>query len=141
MNTERNTNTYFTARLEPEDLEGSGHNHPLLLIIWGRNTFISDQPLHGGLSALGLVGNHSSDCAPKDLSGGTEMEGSTQRLNVAPQTQKLQVLQLVTVEVTAHVDAFTSDDDDLVAVQDEFGDDGGQTAHQMTTAIDDHRLK
>ena len=69
------------------------------------------------------------------------MERSTQRLNVTPQTQKLQVFQLVTVEVTAHVDTLTSNDDDFVAVQDEFGDDGGQTAHQMTTAIDDHRLK
>ena len=69
------------------------------------------------------------------------MERSTQRLDITPQTQKLQVLQLVAVEVSAHVDAFGSDDDNLVTVQDEFGDDGGQTAHQVATAIDYHRLK
>ena len=65
----------------------------------------------------------------------------TERLDVASKSQELQVLQLVTVEITAHVDGLTSDDDDFVAVQDEFSDCGGQSAHQMTTGIDHDRLK
>ena len=69
------------------------------------------------------------------------MEGSTQRFNVASKSQELQVLQLVPVEITAHVDGLTSDDDDFVAVQDEFSDCGGQSAHQMATGIDHDRLK
>ena len=121
--------------------EGSGDGQPLFLVIWRRNTFEGLQPLHSGLSTLGLVRHHTTNCTPEDLSGSTEVEGSTQRLDVTPQTQKLQVLQLVAVEVSAHVDAFGSDDDNLVTVQDEFGDDGGQTAHQVATAIDYHRLK
>ena len=132
---------YLAARLQPEDLEGCGDDHPLLLVIWRRNTFKGLQPLHGGLSTLGLVGHHTTNCTPEDLSGSTEVERSTQRLDVTSQTQKLQVLQLVAVEVSAHVDAFGSDDDNLVTVQDEFGDDGGQTAHQVATAIDYHRLE
>ena len=40
----------------------------------------------------------------------------TERLDVASKSQELQVLQLVTVEITAHVDGLTSDDDDFVAV-------------------------
>ena len=69
------------------------------------------------------------------------MEGSSEGFDVTPKAQELQILQLVTVEVTAHVDAFASDNDDLVAVQDEFGDSRGQSAHQMATAIDHDRLK
>lgn len=69
------------------------------------------------------------------------MERSTERLDVTAKTQELQVFQLVAVKVTAHVDAFTPDDDNFVAVQDEFGDDGGQTAHQVATAIDNNRLQ
>ena len=42
-----------------------------------------------------------------------------------PNSQELEVFQLVTVEVAGHVDAFTPDDDDFVAIQDELGDDGG----------------
>ena len=42
-----------------------------------------------------------------------------------PKSQELEVLQLVMVEVAGHVDAFTPDDDDFVAIQDELGDDGG----------------
>ena len=69
------------------------------------------------------------------------MEGSSEGLDITAETQELEVLQLVTVEVTAHVDTFTSHYNDFVAVQDEFGDDGGQTTHQMATAIDHNRLK
>ena len=41
------------------------------------------------------------------------------------------------VEAAGHVDAFTpdDDDDDFVAVQDDLGDDGGQTADQMAMAV------
>ena len=44
------------------------------------------------------------------------MEGSTGRLDVAALPQEVEVLQLVAVEVARHVDAFTPDDDDFVAV-------------------------
>ena len=69
------------------------------------------------------------------------MKRAPQWLDVASKSQELQVLQLVTVEITAHVDGLTSDDDDFVAVQDEFGDCGGQSSHQMATGINDDRLK
>ena len=69
------------------------------------------------------------------------MEGSSERFHVASKSQEFQVLQLVTVEITAHVDGLASDDDDFVAVQDEFSDCGGQSAHQMATGINHDRLK
>ena len=69
------------------------------------------------------------------------MEWASGGFDVTPEPQELQVLQLVAVEVARHVDAFTPNNDDFVAVQDEFGDDGGQTADQMATAVDNYWLK
>ena len=66
------------------------------------------------------------------------MEWASGGFDVTPEPQELQVLQLVAVEVARHVDAFTPDDDDFVAIQDEFGDNGGQTTDQMATAINDY---
>ena len=133
--------SYFSARFQPENLQCRGNNHPLLFVVWRRYTFESLEPFHGVLATLGLVRYHTANCTPKDLSGSTEVERSSKRLDVTPQAQELQILQLIPVEVTAHVDAFASDNDDLVAVQDEFGDCRGQSAHQMATAIDHDRLK
>lgn len=137
----KNIKTYFASLLQPEDFKGGGHDHPLLLVIWRRNSLEGLEPLEGGLSPLGLVGHHAAHSAPKDLSGRPEVERASGGLDVAAQPQELQVLELVSVEVAAHVDALAPHHDDLVAVQDEFGDDGGQTAHQMATAIDHDRLK
>jgi len=68
------------------------------------------------------------------------MEWTSGGFDVTSKPQELEVLQLVAVEVAGHVDAFTPDDDDFVAVQDELGDDGGQSADQMATAVDNNRL-
>ena len=53
------------------------------------------------------------------------MEWASGGFDITPQPQELEVLQIVAVEVAGHVDAFTPDDDDFVAIQDELGDDGG----------------
>ena len=50
------------------------------------------------------------------------MEGSSEGFDVTAKAQELQILQLVTVEVTAHVDTFTSHNNNLVATENEFSD-------------------
>ena len=80
------------------------------------------EALHGILSTFTLVWDHTANCTPENLSGCTKVEGSTEGFYVTPKAQELQVLQLVTVEITTHVDALTSDDNNLVATEDEFGD-------------------
>jgi hypothetical protein len=99
-------------------------------------TFRSSRP-HGTFKSPSLT----SDGPSEDHGGRTVMKGTPQRLHVAPQAQELQVLELVPVEVSAHVDALATDHDDLVAVQEELGHDGAESAHEMAAAIDDHRLK
>merc|ERR1719189_1202974 len=98
-------------------------------------------PLHGILATFGLVRYHAANSTPENLSWCPKMKRAPQRFDVASKSQELQVLQLVAVKVTAHVDGLASDDDYLVAVQDEFSDCGGQSAHQMATGIDHDRLR
>ena len=120
--------TYFSARLEPEDLQSRRDDHTLLLVIGRRNAFKGLEPFHGALSSFGLVRHHAAHCPPENLSGSAEVERSTERLDVASEPQELPVLQLVAVKVTAHVDSFTSVDDDFVSVENRFRHDGGQAA-------------
>ena len=133
--------TDLSAGFEPENPQGAGHDHPLLLVIRRRDALEALQPLHGGLAPLGLVRHHASDRPPEDLARGPEVERASQGLDVAPQPQELQVLELVAVEVAGHVDALAADDHHLVAVQDELGHDRGQTAHQVAAAVDHHGFR
>ena len=132
---------YLPARLEPEHPEGRGDDHPLLLVVGRRDALERLKPLECLLSALGFVRNHTPHRPPEDLGRRTEMKGTPERLHIAPESQELQILQLVPVEVAAHVDALTAHNDHFVAVQNELGDDGAQPTHEVAAAIDDHRLK
>ena len=93
------------AVLQAENLESGGDHHLLLAVVRGRHALEGLEPLQGGLATLGLVGRHDADGASEDLKGRAEVEGSKAGLDVAPLLQEVEVLQLVAVEVTAHVDA------------------------------------
>ena len=69
-----------------------------------------------------------------------EVESATAGLDVAPLPQEVEVLQLVTVEVSGDVDLLTPHDDDLLPVEDELGDNGGQTPEHVGAAVNDNGL-
>merc|ERR1719295_1117523 len=121
--------------LQPQNLQGRWDDHELLFVIGRGNSLKGLEPLEGILSALSLVGGHATHGAPEDLGGSPEVEGPTGRLDVAALLQEVEVLQLVAVEVAAHVDALAPDDDNLVAGEDKLGNDGGEPAHQVATTI------
>jgi len=110
--------------LQPQNLKSRGDDHQLLLVIGRGHTLEGLQPLQSVLATLGLVGGHATDGAPEDLGWCPEVEGSTGGLDVATLLQEVEVLQLVAVEVAAHVDALTPDNDNLVAGEDKLGNDG-----------------
>jgi len=95
--------------LQPQHLQGRRNDHLFLFVIWGWNSLETLQPLQGILSTLGLVRSHSTDSSPEDLGRCTEVERSTAGLYVTTFLQEVEVLQLVTVEVSAHVDTFGPD--------------------------------
>jgi hypothetical protein len=51
--------------LEPEDLQGGGDDHLLLLVVGRGDTLECLQPLQGQLPALSLVGRHPADSPGK----------------------------------------------------------------------------
>merc|ERR550517_609334 len=108
----------------PQNLESRWDDHELLFVIGRGNSLEGLEPLEGILPTLSLVGGHATHSAPEDLGGSPEVEGSTGGLDVATLLQKVEVLQLVAVEVSAHVDALTPDNDNLVAGEDKLGNDG-----------------
>ena len=69
------------------------------------------------------------------------MEGSSLGENVATLLQEVEVLQLVTVEVSGHVDSFSSDDHNFVTGEDQLSHDGGEAAQHVAPAIDDNGLR
>ena len=110
------TLSYFAAWLQPENLQCRGNDHPLLFVIGRWDTFKSLEPLHGILATFGFVRYHTANGTPENFSGSTEVEGSTQGFDVTSEAQELQILQLVSVKVTAHIDGLTSDHNDFVAI-------------------------
>merc|ERR1719264_270406 len=120
---------------EQNHLPCRGNDHQLLFVIGRGNTLEGLEPLQSVLAALSLVGGHATHSAPEDLGWSPEVERSTGGLHVAALLQEVEVLQLVAVEVSAHVDAFAPDNDDLVASEDELGNDGGEPAHQVATTV------
>merc|ERR1719328_946409 len=127
--------------LQPQNLKSRGDHHQLLLVIGRGHTLEGLQPLQSVLATLSLVGGHSTDGAPEDLGWCPEVERSTGGLDVATFLQEVEVLQLVAVEVAAHVDALAPDNDNLVAGEDELGNDGGEPPHEVATTINHDRLR
>merc|ERR1719234_511680 len=110
--------------LQPQNLESRWDDHELLPVIGRGNSLEGLEPLEGVLATLSLVGGHAAHGAPEDLGWSPEVERSTGGLDIATLLQEVEVLQLVAVEVAAHVDALAPDDDNLVAGEDELGNDG-----------------
>merc|ERR1719414_108305 len=129
------------AVLEPEDLEGGGDDHPLLLVVGRGHSLEGLQTLQSGLPALGLVGDHPANTSVEDLAGGAEMEGASSGQDVAPLLQEVEVLEFVPVEVTGNVDGLRPHNHDLVSVEDELGDNAGQSAEHVAAAINYNCLR
>ena len=60
--------------------------------------------------------------------------------NITAFPQEVEVLQLITVEVSRHVDAFSSDDHHFVAGENKLSYNGGQTAKHVAPAINNNGL-
>lgn len=93
------------------------------------------------MSSLGLVGDHSADGLPQHTAGGTEVERTTGRVDIAPFAQVGQELDLVPEEVSRQLQILAAHNHYLTSIQDLLGNDGGQTAQQMAATVDKDWLK
>merc|ERR1740128_708996 len=130
--------TKSPSMFQSQDLQSRWNHHFLLPVVWRRNTFKCLQALECILSALGLVRSHASDSPPENLGRSTEVERSTLGENVATLSQEVKILQLISVEVSRHIDLLTPDNHHLVAGKNELGYDGSEAAQHMAPAINDN---
>lgn len=57
-----------------------------------------------------------------------------------PLAKIIHVFELVAIKASRNVDSLAPNDDDSLPLKESLGDDGGETAEQMTTAVNDQRL-
>merc|ERR1719215_183777 len=64
----------LTAGRQTFDPKSRRHDVSLLLVIGGGDTLVGTKTLlHGGCTAIGLVGDHTTNSTPENLGGGAEM--------------------------------------------------------------------
>lgn len=64
----------LAAGLQPQDPQGLRDNHPLLGVVWGRNTLKDLEAGQGSLTTGSLVGDHTADSLVEDAGRGAEVE-------------------------------------------------------------------
>jgi len=64
------------------------------------------------------------------------MEGSSGWFSQVSLTKVLHNLELVSVKVTRNDKALSSDNNDLLALQETFGNHGGKSTHEVTVTVD-----
>ncbi|KAF1761439.1 hypothetical protein GCK72_009695 [Caenorhabditis remanei] len=65
------------------------------------------------------------------------MEGSTGWIDVTTLAKEAHVLQLGSVEVSGDGNLFSSDDDDLLSLEEFFGHNRGQTTKKVVLSVND----
>lgn len=130
----------FAVGLKAEHAKGRWDNVPLSLIIGSWNSFVGAIALHGILSTSQLVGQHTANGFVENSGWGPVVERSSLRVDQTTFAKVVHVLKLVAIKASGNVDPLTPDDDDTLPLKEGFSDDGGETAEEMTAAIDDKRL-
>jgi len=127
--------------LEPKDSESGRDDVSLPLVIRSGNSLVGAVSLHGVLTASQLVRQHSADRLVQNAARGSVMERPSLGVDQAALAKVVHVFQLVTVETSGDVDTFASDDNDPLSLEETLGDDGSQSSQQMTSSVDDQRLR
>lgn len=128
----------LATRLQAEDAEGLGNDHLLLLVVGGGDTLEDLEALEGGGTAGSLVGNHAADGLVEDAGGSAEVEGTTAgRVETGHLAEVGVVLELRAEELARDVEGFAADNDDLLAVEELLGNNGGEATEEVALAIDD----
>jgi hypothetical protein len=123
--------------LEAEHTESLGNNNTLLLVVWGRDTLKDLESLQGSGTTGGLVRNHAADGLVENARRGTEVEGTTTgRVETGGLAEVGMVLQLSAEEFAGDVEGFTSNDDNLLTVEQLLSHNAGQATQEVSLAVD-----
>lgn len=78
--------------------------------------------------------------APKDLSGGTEVNGAMRRFSVHSLPQETHVLHLLTDQSAGDADLLAPDNDNFLSIEKLFGDDRREPSQHVMPSVDDDAL-
>jgi len=129
-----------TTWLQLEDAESRWHDLTLDLVVWWWDTLEGLEALESLLAAGSLVWDHAANGAEKDLAWRAEVKGTTGWVGVASLAQKLQILELVTVEAARDVEVLAAHNDHTLTVQEGLGNNSCESAHQVASSVNNNWL-
>ncbi len=131
----------FAEVLEAQGLEGAGNNHALLVIVGVGDALEHLQAAKSLGTSAGLVFEHAADSLEEHAGRGAEVEAATATgVGVPSVLEVFLVLGLVPEERAGLQDGFGPHDDDLLAVEQLFGDNRGEAAQHVSARVDDQLL-
>jgi len=131
----------LAARLQTQHSQGRWNDQALLFVVRRGDPFVHFEALQGFLTPVDLMGKHTSNSSPEDHARGTVVERSACWISVHALLQEIKILQLVSVEVSRDVNAFTSQDDNPLTIEEGLGNDGTEAPQQMGPCIDHEWLR
>jgi hypothetical protein len=130
----------LSVGLQSENLEGLWDDHSLLVVEWEWDSLVDSKTAESGLTAWLLVGEHATDGLPEHTGWGFPMLETASWVGVDALVHRFLSVHLVSVERARLENLFAADDDDSLAGDQFLGDDACETAHQVTTSINDNFL-
>lgn len=151
--------TVLPARLQPQHPQSLWNDHPLLPVVWWRNTLIQLEAFQRCGAPRGFVRNHATDGTVKNLRGCSVVEGArlfgihdvalveeivVTELQIAtkimysvvePSDSCSSGMYLVAEEAARDVNLFAPDNNNFLSVKDLFGNYGGESTQEMALSI------
>lgn len=129
--------------VESNASEGRGDGGSLHVAVWIWDTLENLKSGECSSSSWGFMWQHTSDGSPEDLGWVFVMPWTTSPwVSVADAVNKLSVGSEVSLEWTSDVEFFSSNNDDLLSVQQFLGDNGGESSQKVSLGVNnDYFLK
>ena len=128
------------SRTKVSHAKGVRNDHALHASVLGRDTLESLEAGECLISALDLAGKHAADHAPDDLGRSPVVDRTTLRVRERALAKESSELDLVADQRSRNVHVLTPNNDNLLALQKLLGNEGGKTAKEMATSVDNDSL-
>jgi hypothetical protein len=114
--------------LQFQRLEGLRDDHLLLPVIGRWDTVVNSESLESSLTSGSLVGEHTTDSSPENHRRSGVVKRTPLWISSGSLVAELLVLQLISVKRARNVDSLTSDDGDVLTVEDLLCNNRGEAA-------------
>jgi hypothetical protein len=130
----------LSVGLQSENLEGLWDDHSLLVVVWEWDSLEDSKTAKSGLTAWLLVGEHAADDLPEHTGWALPMLETASWVGVDALVHFILSVHLVSEERARLENLFAANDDNSLARNQFLGDNACETAHQVTTSVNDNFL-